>query len=47
MSDENQESASSNQSENNSSSGQQQNPPLRDTNTYLEKGEKSGTTRKD
>lgn len=47
MSDKNQESASSNQSENNSSSGQQQNPPLRDTNTYLEKGEKAGITRKD
>lgn len=47
MSDENQENQSSNQSENNSSPGQQQNPPLRDTNTYLEKGEKAGTTRKD
>ena len=43
MSDENRE----NQNDNNSSPEQQQNPPLRDTNTYLEKGEKTGTTRKD
>lgn len=37
-----------NQSQNeNGSSNQQNNPPLRDTNTYLEKGEKPGTTRKE
>lgn len=36
-----------NQSQSNSSGGNQQNnPPLRDTNTYLEKGQKTGTTRK-
>ena len=36
-----------NQSSNTSHSNQEQNPPLRDTNTYLEKGEKTGTTQKD
>lgn len=37
-----------NQSQNgNGNSNQQNNPPLRDTNTYLEKGEKPVTTRKE
>lgn len=37
----------SNSSQNDSgSNNQQQNPPLRDTNTYLEKGEKVEITRK-
>ncbi len=33
--------------EGSNSDSEQQNPPLRDTNTYLEKGEKSGITRKE
>ena len=40
------ESSNQNQSES-GNSNQQNNPPLRDTNTYLEKGEKPGTTRKE
>ena len=36
-----------NQGANTSDSSQNQNPPLRDTNTYLEKGEKIERTKKD
>ena len=43
MQDENENSNSQSDSGNNN---QQQNPPLRDTNTYLEKGENPETTRK-
>jgi hypothetical protein len=43
MSDKDENNNSQSDSEN---SNQQQNPPLRDTNTYLEKGENPETTRK-
>ena len=43
MNDNNEDNNSQSDSGNNN---QQQNPPLRDTNTYLEKGQKPETTRK-
>lgn len=43
MTDKDENNNSQSDSEN---SNQQQNPPLRDTNTYLEKGENPETTRK-
>ena len=48
MSDKNENDQGSNQNQDNngSSSNQENNPPLRDTNTYLEKGEKGGTEKR-
>ncbi len=48
MSDNSKNNQSSDQNQNNnndSNSNQESNPPLRDTNTYLEKGEKTGSTK--